>query len=165
MSSKLQVTANGDRELVMTRSFAAPRELVFQAYTRPELVRRWLGAMGGWTMEVCEIDLRPGGLYRYLWRGPAGETMGMRGEYREVVEPERIVNTERFDESWYPGGAVGTAVFEQRGESTLLTTTVLYDTKEARDGVLASPMESGVEASYAALETVLKQMPPIPAQS
>lgn len=155
MTNSLTITARGDREIVMTRSFDASRELVFDCLTRPELVQRWLGVFGGWEMPVCEIDLRVGGTYRYQWRGPDGSVMGMRGMFREIVRPERIVTTEKFDESWYPGGAVGTAILtEERGKTTL-TTTVRYDSPEAREAVLKSPMETGVAAGYDQLDTVL----------
>ena len=153
--SRLQVIAKGDREIVITRDFDAPRTLVFDALTKPELVKRWLGVFGGWTLPVCEIDLRVGGSYRYQWHGPGGERMGMRGVYREIVRPERIVSTETFDESWYPGGAVGTVVLSERGGRTTLTTTVLYDSRDARDAVMKSPMESGLSAGYDNLEKVL----------
>lgn len=158
MSNRLTVTARGDRELVMTRSFEAPRELVFQAFTRPELLKRWFGVFGGWSLEVCDVDLRVGGSFRYLWRGPDGITMGMRGEYREVVPPARIVSTESFDESWYPGGAVGTMVLTEDRGTTTVTTTVRYESKEARDAVLRSPMEQGVGAGFDQLEAVLASL-------
>jgi uncharacterized protein YndB with AHSA1/START domain len=151
----LQVTARGEREIVMTRDFHAPRHLVFDALTKPELLKRWLGVFGGWSMAVCEVDLKVGGSYRYVWRGPGGSEMGMRGVFREIVRPERIVSTEAFDEPWYPGEAVGTAVLAERGGKTTLTTTVLYASKEARDGVLQSPMESGLAKGYDALEALL----------
>ena len=152
---KPTIAALGDRELVMTRSFDAPRHLVFDALTKPELVTRWLGVFGGWTMPVCEIDLKVGGAYRYVWRRPGGHEMGMRGVFREVVPPERLVATEQFDESWYPGGAVDTMVLTEQVGRTTLTTTVVYDSREARDAVLKSPMEQGVEAGYNTLETLL----------
>ncbi|MGH7676869.1 MAG: SRPBCC family protein [Gemmatimonadaceae bacterium] len=155
MKNALKVTANGDREIVMTRSFDAPRQLVFEAMTKPELMKRWFGVFDGWTLEVCEVDLRVGGKYRYQWRGPAGEQMGMRGVYREVVAPERIVSTEQFDQSWYPGGAVGTLVLTEKGGKTTMTTTVRYDSREARDAVLKSPMETGAGAGYDNLEKFL----------
>ena len=104
----LKVTTPTDREIAMTRVFDAPRNLVFEAYTKPELVKRWLGVHAGWSLAVCEIDLRVGGAYRYVWRGPDGTEMGMGGVYREIVPPERIVATETFDQSWYPGEAVST---------------------------------------------------------
>lgn len=154
-TAALQVEARGDREIVMTREFDAPRHLVYEALTKPELITRWLGVFGGWSMSVCEVDLRVGGSYRYLWRGPDGSEMGMRGVYREIVPDERIVSTEAFDEAWYPGDAVGTAELVETGGRTTLTTTVRYASRDARDGVLKSPMESGVAAGYNALEALL----------
>jgi uncharacterized protein YndB with AHSA1/START domain len=147
-AGQLKVTTPSDREIAMTRTFDAPRKLVFDAWTKPELVKRWLGAMDGWTMSVCEIDLKVGGAYRYLWRGPDGVEMGMGGIYREIVVPERIVCTERFDDPWYPGDALDTTVLVEKGGKTTLTTTVLYASKEARDGVLKSPATKGVGKSY-----------------
>lgn len=151
----LKITTRGDRELVMTRAFDAPRHLVFEAYTRPEHLKRWLGVHSGWSLEVCDIDLRVGGAYRYLWRGPNGAEMGMRGIYREVVPPERLVATEVFDESWYPGEAVDTLELVERDDRTTLTVTVRYESREARDAVLKSPMEQGVAAGYDKLAEVL----------
>jgi uncharacterized protein (TIGR03086 family) len=151
----LTVEARGDREIVMTRSFDAPRHLVFEALTRPELLRRWLGVFGDWSMAVCEVDPRVGGSYRYVWHGPDGVQMGMRGVYREIVPPERIVATEEFDESWYPGEAIDTWTLTEQDGKTTLTTTMLYASREARDGVLASGMAGGVAAGYEALDTVL----------
>jgi uncharacterized protein YndB with AHSA1/START domain len=154
----LRVTTPTDREIVMTRDFAAPRDLVFDAFTKPELLRRWLLGPPGWSMVVCEVDLRVGGRYRWVWRregGGAETDMGMGGVYREVVRPERIVSTEKFDHAWYPGAAIGTLVLSERGGRTTVTQTVLYESKEARDGVLASGMEKGVEASYDRLEELL----------
>jgi len=154
----LKVTTPSDREIAMTRVFDAPRHLVFEAYTRPELLKRWLGVHAGWSLAVCEIDLRVGGAYRYVWRGPNGEEMGMGGVYREVAPPERIVATERFDQSWYPGEAVGTIVMIEQGSRTTLTLTVRYESREARDAVLRSPMEQGVAAGYDKLAEVLATM-------
>ncbi len=151
----LELTARGEREIIITRGFDAPRKLVFDALTTPALVKRWLGVFNGWTMPVCEIDLKVGGAYRYLWRNVDGKEMGMRGVYREIVPSERIVSTETFDDPWYPGEAVGTAVLVERGGKTTLTTTVVYASREARDGVLKSGMESGIAASYDALAEML----------
>jgi uncharacterized protein YndB with AHSA1/START domain len=151
----LQVTTPSDREIAMTRVFDAPRRLVYDALTKPELVKRWLGVFGGHTMEVCEIDLKVGGRYRYVWRNADGSKMGMGGVYKEIVPQQRIVNTERFDEAWYPGEAVGTLTLTEQGGKTTMTTTVLYESKEARDGVLKTPMDKGVAASYDTLDTVL----------
>src|SRR5437588_12693017 len=100
----LKLTTRGDREIVITRAFDAPRKRVFDAFTKPELVKQWLLGPPGWSMPVCEIDLRVGGKYRYVWRRDSdGTDMGMGGVYREIVAPERIVATEKFDQSWYSG--------------------------------------------------------------
>jgi uncharacterized protein YndB with AHSA1/START domain len=158
-TGKLQVTTPSDREIAMTRAFDAPRNLVFDAWTKPALLKRWLGVFGGWKFAVCEVDLKVGGKYRYVWRGADGKEMGMGGVFREIVRPERIVCTEKFDESWYPGEAVDTTVFVEKGGKTTVTTTVRYESKEARDGVLKSPMEGGVAKSYDKLAEVLASMP------
>ena len=154
-SGALKVTARSDREIVMTRVFEAPRNLVFDAYTKPELLKRWLGVFGGYSMPVCEVDLRVGGTYRFVWRGPDGAEMGVRGVYREVVRPERLVHTEKFDEAWYPGESLITTVLAEQGGKTTLTVTMRYESREARDTVLKSPMESGVAQSYDKLAELL----------
>jgi len=152
----LMVAARGEREIVMTRVLDAPRRLVFDAFTRPELVRQWLLGPPGWTMPVCEIDLTVGGAYRYVWRRETdGSQMAMGGVYREIVPPERIVTTEKFDDPWYAGEAVGTVVLVEQGGKTTLTQTVLYESREARDQVLRSPMEEGVAAGYDRLAALL----------
>ena len=152
---RLKIVAKSERDVVITREFDAPRALVFEAHTKPELVRRWLGVFGGWTFLECTIDLRVGGRYRYLWQGPEGERLGLSGTYTDVVTPERYAGTEAFDESWYPGTAVGTTTFEERGGRTLMTNTMTYSSKAARDAVMKSPMEQGLGASYMALDAVL----------
>ncbi|MCI0351480.1 MAG: SRPBCC family protein [Acidobacteriales bacterium] len=160
-AGNLKISARGERELVMTRSFNAPRSLVFDAFTKPELVKRWLLGPPGWSMPVCEIDLRVGGKYRYVWRkNKTGTEMGMGGVYREIVVPERIVSTEKFDDAWYAGEAVGTILLTEQGGKTTLTQTVLYESREARDGVLKSNMESGVTASYQRLDNLLASRQP-----
>ena len=159
-TGKLKITTPSDRELAMTRTFDAPRRLVYDAWTKPELVKRWLGVRGGWSMPVCEIDLKVGGRYRYVWRGPNGNEMGMGGVYREVVPGERLVATEKFDDPWYEGEGLDTTVFVEEGGRTTVTTTVLYSSKETRDGVLQSPMESGVAESYDVLDEVLVSLRP-----
>jgi len=153
----LKVTTAGDREIVMTREFNAPRRLVFDAFTKPELVKQWLLGPPGWSMPVCEIDLKVGGAYRYVWRRDSdGTEMGMGGIYREIVPPERIVSTEVFDQAWYPGEALGTIVFSEVGGKTTITQTVRYQSREARDGVLKSEMKSGVAASYDRLAQLMQ---------
>jgi uncharacterized protein YndB with AHSA1/START domain len=140
----------------MTREFNAPRRLLFDAFTKPELVKQWLLGPPGWSMPVCEIDLKVGGKYRYVWRQDSdGTEMGMGGVYREIVAPERLVSTEKFDEAWYPGEAVGTIVLSEHGSKTTLTQTILYESREARDAVLKSGMEKGLAASYDRLADTL----------
>ena len=95
-SGTLKVTMPSDREIAMTRVFEAPRKLVWDAMTQPPLLKRWLGVRTGWVLAVCEIDLRVGGAYRWVWRGPTGIEMGMGGVYREVTPPSRIVATEKL---------------------------------------------------------------------
>jgi uncharacterized protein YndB with AHSA1/START domain len=152
----LKVTTPSGREIAMTRVFDAPRRLVFDALTRPELVKQWLLGPPGWTMPVCEIDLRVGGAYRYVWeRISDGSKMGVRGIYREVAPPERLVFTEVFDEAWYPGESVITSSLTEQGGKTTLVNTILYVSQEARDGVLKSGMQRGVVASYDRLEQLL----------
>lgn len=154
-TSSLKVTTRGDRQIVMTRVFDAPRDLVYEAFTKPELVKQWLLGPPGWSMPVCEIDLRVGGVYRYLWRHANGQEMGMGGVFREIVPSERIVATEKFDDAWYPGEALVTTSFAEVGGKTTLTTAVQYQSREARDAVLKSPMEQGVAASYNRLAELL----------
>jgi uncharacterized protein YndB with AHSA1/START domain len=154
-TGSLRITTPTDREIAMTRVFDAPRHLVFEAYTTPDLLKRWLGVHAGWSMAVCEVDLRVGGAYRYVWRNEQGMEMGMRGVFREVEPNERIVATEVFDESWYPGEAVDTVVLTEQGGRTTLTLTVRYESREARDAVLKSPMEQGVAAGFDKLEQLL----------
>jgi uncharacterized protein YndB with AHSA1/START domain len=150
------VSTPSDREVAIEREFDAPRDLVFDAFTRPELVRRWLLGPDGWTMPVCEIDLRVGGRYRYLWRNDTtGQEMGIGGVFREVAHPARLVATEKFDEAWYPGAAVNTTLFEENGNRTRVKVTVLYESKEARDTATRSGMERGMAAGYDRLEHVL----------
>jgi uncharacterized protein YndB with AHSA1/START domain len=154
-SGTMKITMRGDREIVITRVFDAPRSLVFDAFTRPELVKRWLLGPEGWSMPVCEIDLRVGGKYRYVWRHAKGHEMGMGGVFREIVPPERIVATEKFDDAWYPGEAVDTTVFTEQGGKTTITLTLLYESREACEAVLKSPMESGMAAGYDRLADLL----------
>ena len=154
-TGNLKITTPTDREIAMTRVFDAPRRLVYDAHTKPELVKQWLGVFGGWSLDVCEIDLRVGGSFRYVWRGTDGKEMGMRGVYREIVPAERIVATETFDDPWYEGEAVGTTEFGEQGGKTTLTTTVRYVSREVRDAVLKTPMEHGLAASYDKLAGIL----------
>ena len=143
----------------MTRHFDAPRTLVFDALTKPELLKRWCFGPPGWSLKVCETALNVGATYRFVWRSPDGTEMGMRGVCREIVPPERIVATERFDEAWYPGEALVTTVLVEQGGKTTLTLTVLYESREARDAVLKTPMAQGVAAGYDRLAELLASLP------
>ena len=148
----LKVTTPTDREIVMTRVFDAPRRLVFDAFTKPELLRRWFGPRG-WSLVVCEVDLKVGGTFRFVLRGPDGTDMGMRGVYREIVPPERSVHLESFDD--YPGESLVAAVLVEQGDKTTLTVTVLYPSQEVRDIVIKSGMEHGAAESYDKLAELL----------
>jgi uncharacterized protein YndB with AHSA1/START domain len=151
----LTVETQGDRELLFTRAFTAPRALVFDCMTKPELVRRWLLGPPGWTMPVCEIDLRVGGRYRYVWRNEDGHDMGMGGVYREIVAPERIASAEIFDQDFTGGETLVTSQLSEAGGRTTLTTTVIYANDAARKGALITGMAEGMEMGYARLDELL----------
>jgi len=152
----LTVVAHGEREIVITREFNASRQLVFDAYTQPALLKRWLGVRKGWTLPVCEVDLRVGGAYRYVWRKEAkGIDMGMGGVFLEVDPPEKLVCTEKFDDAWYPGEAVSTVTFNETDGVTTLTMTMRYESTEARDITMQSGMESGLAESFDTLADLL----------
>ncbi len=153
----LIVTTPSDREVVLTRVFDAPRRLVFDAFSKPELLKRWFGPRG-FSLVLCEVDLRLGGGFRFVLRSPDGKEMGMRGVYREIVPPERTVHMESFDD--YPGvESQVTAVFVEQGGKTTLTATVLYPSKEVRDAVIKSGMEHGAAETYDRLAELLASQP------
>jgi uncharacterized protein YndB with AHSA1/START domain len=151
-TGSLKVTTPTDREIVLTRVFDAPRHLVWDAFTRPELLKRWFGPRG-WSLVVCEVDLKVGGGFRFLLRGPDGQDMGMRGTYREIVPGERSIHTESFDD--YPGESTVTTVLVEEGGTTTLTATVQYPSREVRDAVIQSGMEHGAAESYDKLAELL----------
>ena len=159
MKNTMKITTLGEREIVITRVIDAPRNLVWDAHTKPELVKRWLTGPPGWSFVVCEIDLKVGGAYRYVWRNVDGTQMGMGGFHREIVIPERIVTTQLFDEDWTGGEAVGTLVLIERAGKTTLTNTIRYSSPEARAAVLKTPMEQGMAAGYDRLEEFLATLP------
>ena len=152
----LKVTTPGDREIVLTRVFDAPRQMVFDAFSKPELLRRWFGPRG-WSLDVCEVDLRIGGGFRFVLQGPGGQRMGMRGVYKEIVPPERSVHLESFDD--YPGESKVTSVFVEQDGKTTMTATVLYPSQEVRDIVIRSGMEHGAAESYDKLAELLAGPP------
>jgi uncharacterized protein YndB with AHSA1/START domain len=154
---KLELTTPSDREIVMARVFAKPRKRVFEAFTKPEHLQRWLLGPDGWTMPICEVDLRAGGAFRYVWRNAAnGREFGLLGTYRELVPPERIVHVERFDDPTMPGDAQVTTTFVERGSTTTVTMTILYESKDVRDMALESGMDRGVSASFDRLARILE---------
>ena len=148
----LKVTLPSDREVLLTRVFEAFRHLVFEAFTQPELLRRWFGPRG-WTLSVCEVDLRVGGGFRFVLHGPDGKELGMRGRYVEITPPARSVHMESFDD--YPGESQVTAIFTEEGGRTTLNATVLYASKEIRDAVIQSGMEHGAAECYDRLAGML----------
>ncbi|MHA7884249.1 SRPBCC domain-containing protein [Nitratireductor rhodophyticola] len=157
-SRTITVTARGDRELVITRRFNAPRQMVFDAHTRPELIKRWMTGPENWTLPVCEIDLRAGGKGRYVWHNTEnGADMGMTATYREIDAPHRIVHEEMFDEDWTGGGTEIITTFEDDGETTRMEMVIRCTSKEARDNILKSPMSDGMEQGYARLDRQLAE--------
>ena len=159
MPAPLTVSTPSEREIAISRDFDAPRDLVFLCYSRPDLIRRWLGPPD-WTMPTCEIDFRVGGRWRFVLKSPDGFEMGSGGVYREIEHPERIVNTETYDMDWTGGEAIVTVAFEPRPDGgTRTTTTVLYASQEARDGALATPMAEGMEVSFTRLDQLLQAEP------
>lgn len=155
---ELQILAHNDREIRMSRTFNAPRALVFEAWTKPELLKRWFGVFGGWSLVVCEVDLRVGGACRYLWHGLNGAKMELRTVYREIVIPERLVSVGSFQESWAEGDETTTTTFLEEHNETTVTSRVLYSSKEMRDRMLRSPMEKGVSAGYQSLDALLSSI-------
>lgn len=155
-SHTLTVTTPSDREIVMTRVFDAPRELVFEAVTKPEHLKEWWGPRG-FTLPVCEIDFRPGGAYRFVSADAEGNEYAFRGEYREIVPPERVVWTFEFE--GMPGMvSVDTLTIVEEDGSTTLTSTSVFDSIEQRDGMLQSGMETGAAESYDRLAELLEKM-------
>jgi uncharacterized protein YndB with AHSA1/START domain len=153
---QLEVTTPADREIVMTRVFDAPRELVFDAFTKPEIVKRWLLAPEGWSLAVCDIDLRVGGSFRYVWRNGADEQeFVVSGVYTEITRPARVVHTERFDDPACPGESLETWTFDERDGVTTFTTTLSYDSVEACTSARESGMERGNAACYDRLAALL----------
>lgn len=142
----LSVATPTDREIVLTRNFIAPAQLVFDAYTKPELLTRWYGARG-WNLVGCDIELREGGRYRFESLGPDGDTMVQAGTVRQIQAPVRLVLTELFENQSYPGATLITHEFSEHTGQTTVTTTVRYATPQGRDAVLRYPMARGVGES------------------
>lgn len=155
-ANTLQITTPSDREIVMIRAFDAPRDLVFEAWTKPEHVRQWWGS----TMLVCEADVRPGGSWRYVTTASDGTEAPFTGVYREVTPPERVVHTEIFDVEPFNRSdpAVVTVIFTEEDGGTLVTQTTVFPSKEIRDFVLQSGMDSGAAESLNRLAEYLKTL-------
>ena len=152
----LEITLPSDREVRMTRDFDAPRTLVFEAHTKPDLLKRWLTAPGR-TLQICEINLTIGGAFRFVWRGDGKRDVGMFGIYREIVPPERFVRTEAW-EDWDAGESVVTTVLEEEDGKTKLTSTVLFPSREVRDQVVKSGLERGAAEGFDKLAELLAQI-------
>jgi uncharacterized protein YndB with AHSA1/START domain len=154
-ASTTTLTMVSDEEIAISRAFDAPRQLVFEAHTNPEHVSQWLLGPEDWTMPVCEIDLRPGGSWHFVWQHADGRRLDMSGVYREIVSPERIINTERWGPEWPE--TTNTMLFTERDGETTVTQIIRYPSKEARDAALATGMMSGVERSYDLLDALLRK--------
>lgn len=152
----LNVETANDCDVIMTRVFDAPRELVYEAFSNPELLKRWFGPHG-WSLETCDVDHRVGGGFRFMLVGPEGHRMGMRGTYLEITPPEKSVHRETFDD--YPGESIVSAVFTEKNGKTTMTATVTYSSKEVRDAVIASGMEHGAAETYDRLAELLAASP------
>lgn len=159
--SKAEVSLPSDSEVKVVRRFKASRELVYKAYTTPELMQRWLLGPPGWSMPVCEMDVRVGGKFRWRWRSDEGQEFGFFGEFREVVPPSRIVHTEYYDPGDVGGdmgeGALITVELDESNGITTLATLMDFGTREARDAAISTGMTDGMEASYQLLDGVLAE--------
>jgi uncharacterized protein YndB with AHSA1/START domain len=160
---KAQVTLPSDREVKVTRSFRAPRGLVYKAYTEPDLVRRWLLGPPGWSMPVCEMDVRVGGNFKWRWRNEEdGSEFGFSGTFREVQPASKIVHTEAYEPGTVGGGypgedAIVTITFAEDSGVTTVTTLIDFRSKEARDAAMATGMTDGMEQSYQLLDRLLNE--------
>jgi uncharacterized protein YndB with AHSA1/START domain len=150
------VATPNDHDVVITRVVDAPRRLVFDAWTNPKHVPQWMLGPEGWTMPVCEIDLRPGGTWHFVWRKADGAEMEMRGTYREVVPPERLVSTESWGPQWPE--TVNTVTFAETAGQTTITLTVRYPSVAAREAALKTGMKDGMDAGFVRLEALLKTL-------
>jgi uncharacterized protein YndB with AHSA1/START domain len=170
-TSTLTVATPTDLEIVMTRSFDAPRRLVWNAMIKPDLVRRWMFMPPGWAWAECEMDVRQGGKFRWAWSGPDGTVaLSIWGEYREVTPPAKIVHTECMQmgsgagahgsdcENAYAWELLATLELVEQGGKTRLKMTLVFPTKEGRDAALASGMEHGMAAGYETLDTLLTEL-------
>ena len=157
-ASKIGVTTYTtptDTQVVITRIVSAPRAVVFDAWTSPKHVPRWL-CPEGWTMPICEIDLRPGGRWHYVWRKTDGTEMPMSGLYKEVTPPGRLVSTESWGPEWPE--TINTLELAESGGKTTITLTVTYISREARDAALRTGMKDGMDQGFAKLDALLRSL-------
>ena len=147
-----QLETPTDTTIVITRVAKAPRQAVFEAWTNPKYIREWMLGPPGWTMPVCELDLRVGGAWRYSWRREDGSEMTMTGGVKEVVPNERLVTTERWGPEWPE--TVNSLVLTEEGGTTKMTLTITYPSKEARDAATQTGMKEGLDASFERLDRV-----------
>ena len=159
MTKPLQVSMPSDREVRVVRTFNAPRQLVWDAHTKPELIRKWMLGPPGWSMPVCEMDVRIGGAYLWRWRSDAeGKEFGFFGDFTEVSKPGALAHTQTYDPGDVGGSmyndepAVISTVFTEAGGVTTLTLTMLFPSKEARDGAVSTGMTGGMEIGYERLD-------------
>ena len=152
-SAATTLTTPSDREIVVTRVVNAPRRLVFEVYTNPEHVLQWMTGPAGWIMPICEIDLRPGGAWRFVWCRDDGTEMAMSGRYTEIVPPERLVSTE----SWGAGlpETLNTLLLSEQYGKTTITQRLLFPSKETRDAALQTGMLEGMSTTYERLDDYL----------
>jgi uncharacterized protein YndB with AHSA1/START domain len=148
----LTVTLPSDREIALTRVFSAPRQLVYDAFSKREILKRWFGPRG-WSLVTCEVSAHVGGGFRFVLRAPDGREVGLRGVYHELSPPERSIHTESFDD--FPGESRVTLVLAEQAGRTTLVATILYPSKEVRDAVIESGMEHGAAESYDKLAEML----------
>jgi uncharacterized protein YndB with AHSA1/START domain len=142
-----------DTEVVITRVVDAPRRITFDAYTKPVHLKQWLLGPPGWTMPICEMDPRPGGAWRYVWRKGDGTELTLSGTVREFVPPERVVTTESWGPEWPE--TVNSVVFTEAAGRTTITLTIKYPSKNARDAALKTGMKEGMDPSFARLDELL----------
>ncbi len=155
--ASVNVTMPSDRDIAITRLFDAPRSLVYDCYTKPDLLRRWM-TPDGWDFARCDNDLRIGGAFHWQWRNPSGQTLGMRGVYQEIARPERIARTETFDSDPAATETLGTLVLSEQDGKTNVTMTVRFPSTKARDGALQCGMTKGIAASQSKLDTLLAEI-------
>ena len=156
---KSTVTLPNDRDVVVVRAFNAPRTLVFDAWTQPKLLQRWMLGAPGWTFPVCEMDVRPGGKFKWRWRSDeSGAEFGFSGEFLEVVRPSRTVHVERYepgDVGGEMGEALVTTELTEKNGVTTQTMTIHYESKAVRDAALKTGMTDGMEMSFQKLDELL----------